>query len=115
MMSVEPDLVVDIGGFIDTKLERLRCHTSQLGEQLDDEDTGFVDGMAEFTAAKEPFRYSEAFRAFRFDLPWNRPRRSRSSARLEARGQPVSADSAAAWASRKRLLPSSWGSAHVSA
>jgi LmbE family N-acetylglucosaminyl deacetylase len=73
MMSVEPNLVVDIGGFIDTKLERHRCHTSQLGEQLCDEDVGFVYGMAEFSAAKEPFRYSEAFWAFRFDLPGSPP------------------------------------------
>jgi LmbE family N-acetylglucosaminyl deacetylase len=73
MMSTEPNLVVDIGGFIDTKLESLHCHTGQLGEQLDDEDVGFVYGMAEFSAAKEPFRYGEAFRAFRFDQPWSPP------------------------------------------
>jgi LmbE family N-acetylglucosaminyl deacetylase len=85
LMSMEPNLVVDIGGFIDTKLEGLRCHTSQLGEQLDDEDVGFVDGMAEFSAAKEPFRYGEAFQTFRFDLPGTRPRRSPGSARPEAR------------------------------
>lgn len=82
MMSMEPNLVVDIGGFIDTRLESLRCHTSQLGEQLDDEDVGFVYGMAEFSAAKEPFRCGEAFRAFRFDLLKSPlPRRSPSSAR----------------------------------
>jgi hypothetical protein len=69
MMSMEPNLVVDIGGFIDTKLEGLRCHTSHLGERLDDDDVGFVDGRAEFSVAKEPFHYSEAFWAFRFDLP----------------------------------------------
>src|SRR5215218_4470196 len=55
MMAIEPNLVVDIGDFIDTKLESLRCHTSQLGDQPE-EDTGFVHGMAEFTAAKESFR-----------------------------------------------------------
>jgi hypothetical protein len=27
-------------------------------------------GMAEFAAAKEPFGYGEAFRVFRYDLPW---------------------------------------------
>jgi hypothetical protein len=29
--------------------------------------------MAEFSAAKEPFRYGEGFRVFRFDLPWRTP------------------------------------------
>jgi LmbE family N-acetylglucosaminyl deacetylase len=72
MMSMEPNLVVDIGDFIDTKLESLRCHTSQLGDTPED-DTGFVYGMAEFSAAKEPFRYGEPFRVFRFDLPWRPP------------------------------------------
>jgi hypothetical protein len=45
----------------------------------------------------------------------SRPRGSCSSARREARAQPMSADSAAAWASRKSMLPSSWGSAQASA
>ena len=35
---------------------------------------GFVRGMAEFSAAEQPFRYGEAFRVFRFDLPWEPPR-----------------------------------------
>jgi LmbE family N-acetylglucosaminyl deacetylase len=73
MMNVEPNLVVDIGDFIDAKLESLRCHVSQIGEQASEEDVGFVYGMAEFSAAKEPFRYGEAFRVFRFDLPWRIP------------------------------------------
>jgi LmbE family N-acetylglucosaminyl deacetylase len=73
MMSMEPNLVVDIGDFIDTKLESLRCHVSQIGEQPSDEDVGFVTGMAEWSAAKEPFRYGEPFRVFRFDLPWQTP------------------------------------------
>jgi LmbE family N-acetylglucosaminyl deacetylase len=73
MMSMEPNLVVDIGDFIDTKLESLRCHVSQIGEQPSDEDVGFVTGMAEWSAAKEPFRYGEPFRVFRFDLPWQPP------------------------------------------
>ena len=29
--------------------------------------------MAEWGASKEPFRYGEAFRVFRFDLPWRPP------------------------------------------
>lgn len=73
MMNAEPNLVVDIGGFIDAKLESLRCHVSQIGEQPSEEDVGFVHGMAEFSAAKEAFRYGEAFRVFRFDLPWRNP------------------------------------------
>jgi hypothetical protein len=39
--------------------------------------------MAEFSAAKEPFRYGEAFRVFRFDLPW-RPPEAGAEAQAEA-------------------------------
>jgi LmbE family N-acetylglucosaminyl deacetylase len=72
-MSMEPNLVVDIGEFVDKKLESLRCHVTQIGEDPSGEDVGFVYGMAEFSAAKEPFRYGEGFRVFRFDLPWRPP------------------------------------------
>jgi LmbE family N-acetylglucosaminyl deacetylase len=73
MMNPQPNLVVDIGDFVDKKLDSLRCHVSQIGENPSEEDKGFVTGMAEFSAAKEPFRYGEAFRVFRFDLPWRIP------------------------------------------
>ena len=73
MMNMEPNLVVDIGEFIDKKIESLVCHVTQVGEDLD-EDAGFVRGMAEFSAADQPFQYGEAFRVFRFDLPWEPPR-----------------------------------------
>ncbi|HTE69127.1 MAG TPA: hypothetical protein VK942_10280, partial [Actinomycetes bacterium] len=73
MMNMEPNLVVDIGDFIDKKIESLACHVTQLGDDTD-EDMGFVRGMAEFSAAEQPFRYGEAFRVFRFDLPWDPPR-----------------------------------------
>jgi LmbE family N-acetylglucosaminyl deacetylase len=73
MMGMEPNLVVDIGDFIDKKYDSLRCHVSQIGEDPSAEEKGFVTGMAEFSAAKEPFRYGEAFRVFRFDLPWRPP------------------------------------------
>jgi hypothetical protein len=33
-----------------------------------------VRDMAEFSAADQPFRYGEAFRVFRYDLPWEPPR-----------------------------------------
>jgi LmbE family N-acetylglucosaminyl deacetylase len=73
MMNIEPNLVVDIGQFIEKKIESLACHVTQLRAEAD-EDFGFVRGMAEFSAAKEPFQYGEAFRVFRFDLPWEPPR-----------------------------------------
>jgi hypothetical protein len=44
-----------------------------LGNEAD-EDFGFVRGMAQFSADKQPFQYGEAFRVFRFDLPWEPPR-----------------------------------------
>jgi LmbE family N-acetylglucosaminyl deacetylase len=72
-MSLEPNLVVDVDDFIDRKLESLRCHVSQIGEEPSEEDAGYVTGMAEFSAAGQPFRYGEAFRAIRFDLPWELP------------------------------------------
>jgi LmbE family N-acetylglucosaminyl deacetylase len=73
MMGPEPNLIVDIGDFLDKKLDSLRCHVSQIGENPSEEDRGWVMSMAEFAAADEPFRYGEAFRAFRFDLPWRTP------------------------------------------
>jgi LmbE family N-acetylglucosaminyl deacetylase len=73
MMNMEPNLVVDIGEYIDKKIESLACHVTQLGNEAD-EDFGFVRGMAEFSADKQPFQYGEAFRVFRFDLPWEPPR-----------------------------------------
>jgi LmbE family N-acetylglucosaminyl deacetylase len=73
MMNTEPNLVVDIGDFIDKKIESLSCHVTQLGEEPG-ENVGFVRGMAEFSAAEQPFQYGEAFRVFRFDLPWEPPR-----------------------------------------
>src|SRR5206468_6354323 len=45
MMNTEPNLVVDIGDFIDKKVESLRCHVSQVGEDPTGEDVGFVYGM----------------------------------------------------------------------
>jgi LmbE family N-acetylglucosaminyl deacetylase len=73
MMNMEPTLVVDIGEYIDRKIESLACHVTQLGNEAD-EDFGFVRGMAQFSADKQPFQYGEAFRVFRFDLPWEPPR-----------------------------------------
>jgi LmbE family N-acetylglucosaminyl deacetylase len=64
---------VDIGDFVEKKIESLACHVSQIGEEIDD-GLEFVRGMAEFSAEKQPFRYGEAFRVFRFDLPWEPPR-----------------------------------------
>jgi LmbE family N-acetylglucosaminyl deacetylase len=73
VMSTEPNLVVDIGEFMDKKLESLRCHVSQIGDEQQAESAGWVTGMAEWVAAKEPFRYGESFRVLRFDLPFEPP------------------------------------------
>ena len=73
MMNMEPNLVVDIGDFLEKKIESLACHVTQVGENVDD-SLGFVRGMAEFSATREAFQYGEAFRVFRFDLPWEPPR-----------------------------------------
>jgi LmbE family N-acetylglucosaminyl deacetylase len=73
VMSMEPNLVVDIGEFVDKKLESLRCHVTQIGDEPSEESAGFVTGMAEWVASKEPFRYGEAFRVLRFDLPFEPP------------------------------------------
>jgi LmbE family N-acetylglucosaminyl deacetylase len=71
-MNIEPNLIVDIGDFIEKKIESLACHVTQVGEEIDD-SLGFVRGMAEFSATSEAFQYGEAFRVFRFDLPWEPP------------------------------------------
>jgi LmbE family N-acetylglucosaminyl deacetylase len=75
-MGLDPNLVVDVGDFVDKKLESLRCHVSQIGDDPPEELSGWVTGMAELMAAQEPFRYGEAFRVFRFDQPWRPPERS---------------------------------------
>jgi LmbE family N-acetylglucosaminyl deacetylase len=73
MMGAEPNVVVDITDFIDRKLKSLRCHVTQIGDHASADDVGFVYGLAEWVAEKEPFRYGEAFRVFRFDQPWRPP------------------------------------------
>jgi LmbE family N-acetylglucosaminyl deacetylase len=76
MMGMEPNVVVDIGDYVDKKLESLRCHVSQIGEDPPAEQAGWVTSMAELMAADQPFQYGEAFTVFRFDLPWQPPERS---------------------------------------
>jgi LmbE family N-acetylglucosaminyl deacetylase len=71
-MNTDPNLVVDVTDFIDRKLESLRCHASQMGESSE-EDARFIHDLAEWAASKEPFRYGEAFKVFRFDLPLSAP------------------------------------------
>jgi LmbE family N-acetylglucosaminyl deacetylase len=74
-MGLDPNLVVDVGEFVDKKLESLRCHVSQVGDDPPEEVSGWVRSMAELMAAQKPFRYGEAFRVFRFDQPWRPPER----------------------------------------
>jgi LmbE family N-acetylglucosaminyl deacetylase len=69
MFSLAANLVVDITGHIDRKLESLACHVTQVGEQLAEAEAGFVTGLAEQMAAGQPFRHGEAFRVVRFDRP----------------------------------------------
>jgi LmbE family N-acetylglucosaminyl deacetylase len=82
MMNPDPNMIVDVSDFMDRKIESLRCHVSQVGEDPSSEDVGWVWGMAEWQASAKPFRYGEAFRVFRFDQPWELPP-------AEAEGQPV--------------------------
>jgi LmbE family N-acetylglucosaminyl deacetylase len=73
MMNDQPNLVVDIGDFLDRKVESLRCHVTQIGNGPEAADMAFVRGMAEWSASEQPFGYGEGFRVFRFDLPWRPP------------------------------------------
>jgi LmbE family N-acetylglucosaminyl deacetylase len=73
MMNERPNLVVDISDVIDRKLESLRCHVSQMGDDATPESIAFVYDMAEWAASEQPFRYGETFRAFRFDQPGRTP------------------------------------------
>ena len=73
MMNTEPNLVVDVTDFIERKVESLRCHVSQIGDNSSSEDVRWVYAMAEWAAGERPFKYGEAFRVFRFDQPWEPP------------------------------------------
>jgi LmbE family N-acetylglucosaminyl deacetylase len=83
MMNMEPNLVVDIGDYLDKKIESLACHVTQIGDDLD-ESLGWVRTMAEFSAADQPFQYGEAFRVFRYDLPREPPRSAPEAPQGEA-------------------------------
>jgi LmbE family N-acetylglucosaminyl deacetylase len=62
IQSTDPNLVVDISAVMDTKLESLRCHTSQMA----DDPTPFVLGLARMMAAGRPYEYGEGFKVIRF-------------------------------------------------
>jgi LmbE family N-acetylglucosaminyl deacetylase len=66
MFGAGTNLVVDITDHIEVKLDSLRHHVSQVGEELSAEEVAFVTGMAEQEAASEAFRYGEAFRVIRY-------------------------------------------------
>lgn len=68
IMNLEPNLVVDIGEFVDKKIESLGCHVTQVGNDFAAAE-GFVRGMGGYAAADHSFQYGEAFRVLRFDLP----------------------------------------------
>jgi len=61
--------VVDIGDHLETKLDSLRRHVTQVGEQLSPEDVALVTGMAEQAAASQAFRFGESFRVIRYRRP----------------------------------------------
>jgi LmbE family N-acetylglucosaminyl deacetylase len=73
MMNAEPNLVVDVTGFMERKVESLRCHVTQVGEDPSGDEVAWLYRMAEWQAATQPFRYGEAFKVFRFDQPWEQP------------------------------------------
>jgi LmbE family N-acetylglucosaminyl deacetylase len=62
IQSMDPNLVVDVSEVMDTKLESLHCHTSQMA----DDPTPFVLGLARMMAAGRPFEYGEGFKVLRF-------------------------------------------------
>jgi LmbE family N-acetylglucosaminyl deacetylase len=71
MQNLTPNLIVDISDHMETKVESLRCHPSQLTDA--DSSLGFVYGMAEWVASAQSFRHGEAFKVIRFDQPWRPP------------------------------------------
>src|SRR4029453_3854035 len=51
-MSMEPNLVVDIGEFVDKKLESLRCHVTQIADEPSAEAARFAAPLAGGWASK---------------------------------------------------------------
>ena len=69
MSGLDANLVVDIGGHLETKLASLQRHVTQVGDPPSAEDVAFVTGMAEQAAASRAFRFGEAFRVIRYRRP----------------------------------------------
>jgi LmbE family N-acetylglucosaminyl deacetylase len=63
--TLDPDTFVDVEGWLDTKIEALLCHTTQVG---DDRDVlaEVVRHRAEEAGRQGGLRYAEAFKALRF-------------------------------------------------
>jgi LmbE family N-acetylglucosaminyl deacetylase len=69
MLGEGRNVVVDVSDTLDRKLDSLRCHVSQVGDPMSEEDASWVRRRAEDTAADEPFEYGEGFRVFKLSRP----------------------------------------------
>jgi len=63
--TLEPDTWIDIGDHLATKTDAVRCHTSQLREELDVVGA-FVEARAAEAGALAGLRYAEGFRRISF-------------------------------------------------
>jgi LmbE family N-acetylglucosaminyl deacetylase len=58
--SDKPNVFIDIGDTLEVKLQAMRAHPSQFGEDV----VGFALELGRFIAASQPFEFGEAFRRF---------------------------------------------------
>jgi LmbE family N-acetylglucosaminyl deacetylase len=60
--AVEPDHLVDITATIDTKIQALRCHESQVSERVEE----FIRVRGKQAGEAAGLAYAEGFKAFSF-------------------------------------------------
>jgi LmbE family N-acetylglucosaminyl deacetylase len=66
--SEEPDVFVDVAGFLEMKSDSLTAHASQMGSRTPEERLARIQDGAARNAEKVGLTYAEGFRRVRFDI-----------------------------------------------